>query len=150
MLKTLGDKLDDMLLENQESNEDTFNLSSHLESEINIEYNLQSLMKSDQVYDVDPELIDPDMSDTAFLQKQRLRAETKLIKSRIIYKLDQGHQLSQPEKEYLQEWTKLLKSNSTYNLLNHRDVMVPKHHTESTLKNISAEDMFALNKISNV
>ena len=47
MLKTLGDKLDDMLLENQEMNQDTFSLTDNLSSEITIEYNLKSLMKTD-------------------------------------------------------------------------------------------------------
>ena len=47
ILKTLGDKMDDMLLENQEMNQDTFSLTDNLQSEITIDYNLKSLMKTD-------------------------------------------------------------------------------------------------------
>jgi len=75
-----------MLLENWRENEDMVSLSHHLNSEVKIEYNLQSLMKSDHVYDVDPELIDSGISDERFLVQQRKRAEAKLIKAKIIYK----------------------------------------------------------------
>ena len=75
-----------MLLENWTENEDITSLSHHLKSEVKIEYNLRSLMKSEYVYDVDPELIDSEVSDAVFLVQQRKRAEAKLIKAKIIYK----------------------------------------------------------------
>ena len=59
--------MDDMLLENWTENEDIMSLSHHLNSEVKIDYNLRSLMKSDYVYDVDPELIDTELSDESFL-----------------------------------------------------------------------------------
>ena len=62
-MKTLQDKMDDMLLENWTENEDILSISHHLKSEVKIDYNLKSLMKSDYVYDVDPELIDTELSD---------------------------------------------------------------------------------------
>ena len=80
--------MDDMLLENWAENEDFLSLSHQLSSEVQIEYNLKSLMKSDYIYDVDPELINSEISDAVFLAQQRKRAETKLIKARIIYKQD--------------------------------------------------------------
>jgi len=89
-LKTLSDKIDDMLLQNRDENEDRTSLSHHLGTSVEIKYDLRSLMKSDQVYDIDPELVDAEMSDEAFLTQQRKRAETKLIKTKIIYKMDQG------------------------------------------------------------
>ena len=57
-----------------------------MDTKINLEYNLKSLMKSEFVYDVDPDLQNQNMSDFAYLELQRKRAETKLIKSKIIYK----------------------------------------------------------------
>jgi hypothetical protein len=57
-----------------------------MDTKINLEYNLKSLMKSEFVYDVDPDIQNPNMSDFAYLELQRKRAETKLIKSKIIYK----------------------------------------------------------------
>ena len=86
--------MDDMLLENLYENEDTLSLSHHLDSEVQIEYNLPSLMKSEFVYDVDPELIDPEISNAEYLFRQRRRAETKIVKSKIIYKVHQGVDLS--------------------------------------------------------
>jgi len=77
-----------MLIENHNENTDTLSLSHHLGHEVSVNYNLRSLMKSEYVYDVDPELIDPDVSDEMFLLQQRKRAESKLIKTKIIYKID--------------------------------------------------------------
>jgi len=94
-----------MLLQNHNENTDTLSLSHHLEHEVKVDYNLRSLMKSEHVYDVDPELIDPDMTDEVFLAQQRKRAETKFIKTKIIYKIDQGHNLTENEQKYLAQWT---------------------------------------------
>jgi hypothetical protein len=77
-----------MMLENQIENEDIQSLSHQLKSEVKVNYDLKSLMKSEFVYDVDPDLVDSELSNTQFLREQRKRAETKLIKNKIIYKLD--------------------------------------------------------------
>jgi|TARA_B110001450_G_C17656324_1_gene495407 hypothetical protein len=77
-----------MMLENQIENEDIQSLSHQLKSEVKVNYDLKSLMKSEFVYDVDPDLVDSELSNTQFLRQQRKRAETKLIKNKIIYKLD--------------------------------------------------------------
>jgi hypothetical protein len=63
IMKTLQNKMDDMLLQNKVENEDHISLSHHLDSEVKIDYNLKSLMKSEQVYDIDPELIDSGLKD---------------------------------------------------------------------------------------
>ena len=76
------------MLENQIENEDIQSLSHQLKSEVKVNYDLKSLMKSEFVYDVDPDLVDSELSNTQFLRQQRKRAETKLIKNKIIYKLD--------------------------------------------------------------
>lgn len=76
------------MLENQIENEDIQSLSHQLKSEVKVNYDLKSLMKSEFVYDVDPDLVDSELSNTQFLREQRKRAETKLIKNKIIYKLD--------------------------------------------------------------
>ena len=86
--------MDDMLLENRNENEDITSLSHHLESEVKVNVNMQSLMKSEFINDFDPELIDENINDNTFLNIQRRRAETKLIKSKIIYKLHNDQKLS--------------------------------------------------------
>jgi hypothetical protein len=53
------------------------------------------------VYDVDPELIDKTVTDDEYLERFRRRAEAKLIKSKIIYKINTGSEMSGNEKTYL-------------------------------------------------
>lgn len=67
--------MEDMLIENYEQTEDHLSLSHQFDSEVKVNYNMASLMKSEFIYDVDPELVDPDFSDAQFLQRQRIRAE---------------------------------------------------------------------------
>ena len=45
-----------MLLENHLENDDNLSLSHQMDIKINLEYNIKSLMKSEFVYDVDPDL----------------------------------------------------------------------------------------------
>lgn len=61
-------------------------------------------MRSEFVHDVDPDLVNADVSDSAFLALQRRRAETKLIKAKIIYKQYEGIPLSKNEQQYLESW----------------------------------------------
>jgi len=129
VLKTLEDKVDDMLLENHIENEDIISLSHQVESEVKVEYNLKSLMKSEFVYDVDPDLVNADISDQAFLSLQRKRAETKLIKAKIIYKVSEGKPLTTAEKKYLNQWAQDIESNRQVNLLTVRDSMLPKMYS---------------------
>lgn len=97
IMRSFQEKIDDMLLQNKLENEDTLSLSHQLESEVKIKYNLKSLMKSEFVNDIDPDVINADLTDAEYLHLARRRAETKFIKSKIIYKLDQGHTLTKNE-----------------------------------------------------
>lgn len=150
ILKTLQDKLDDMLMQNRNENEDFTSLSHHVNSEVKVQYDLKSLMKSDTVYDVDPELNDADLTDAEFLARQRRRAETKLIKSRIIYRMHHDLPLSSAEDRYLQQWLSALTESTEINILNHRDSMLQQHFTQSSINDLRAEDVYTLNRIPNV
>lgn len=127
MLKTFENKIEDMLIENYRENEDFISLSHQLKSEVKIEYDLKSLMKSEKISDVDPELVNDDISDALFLTNQRRRAEAKLIKNKIIYKQDQGIELSSLEKKYVEQW---ISDVNKSNIMNVRDAMVPKSHSK--------------------
>ena len=116
-----------MLIENYRENEDFISLSHQLKSEVKIEYDLKSLMKSEKISDVDPELVNDDISDSLFLTNQRRRAEAKLIKNKIIYKQDQGIELSSLEKKYVEQW---ISDVNKSNIMNVRDAMVPKSHSK--------------------
>jgi hypothetical protein len=87
VLKTFQTKIEDMLIENFRENEDFISLSHQLNSEVKVSYDLKSLMKSEKINDVDPELVNDEISDAIFLYNQRRRAEAKLIKSKILYKI---------------------------------------------------------------
>jgi hypothetical protein len=52
-----------MLLQNRDENEDTTSLSHQLETEVKVNYHLNSLMKSEFLNDIDPDLDNQDISD---------------------------------------------------------------------------------------
>jgi hypothetical protein len=54
----LWDKIEKVLLEERIKNEDLTNLSSMLKQSVTIDYDMKSLVKSEFVYDVEPDLID--------------------------------------------------------------------------------------------
>merc|ERR1712166_1728419 len=77
--------------------------------------------------------------------------ETKLIKNKIIYKLDQDKELSANEKKYLKKWVEHLKKDENCNIQNARDAMVPASFTNLNIGDaLSAEDIFTVNQIPNV
>lgn len=79
-----------MLLENEIENEDLHDISHSLRTNVRIDYDLKSLIKSEFVFDIEPELIDESVSNEQYLDISRRRAEAKLIKTKIVYKLHQG------------------------------------------------------------
>jgi len=84
-----------MLIENDKENEDNFNLGKTMTNRIRIDYNMKSLIRSEFIQDVDPDVANQTMTDEQFLSKQRRRAEQKLIKSKIIYKTHNSVPLSE-------------------------------------------------------
>ena len=151
LMKSLQDKIDDMLLENREENEDSIGLMNHFDTTIDINYNVNSLIKSQHVYDVDPDIESMDLSDEAFLNLQRRRAETKFIKSKIILKQHRGDALSAAEQKYLKQWVSEIENGRNVNLTNLRDTMLPRNHSSMTVGDgMSAEDLFAFNQVPNV
>lgn len=112
-------------------NEDLLDISSSLKSHVNVKYDLKSLLKSEFVYDIDPELTDVTLSHDEYLDAFRRRAESKIIKMKIIYKLHNSEELSANEKQYMKRWVSDIKSGR--NLLNLRDSMVPSTASKLTL-----------------
>ena len=62
--ETMQDKIDRMLLENELENEDITSLTHALRANAKVDYNLKSLIKSEFVYDIEPELIDESLNDS--------------------------------------------------------------------------------------
>ena len=48
-----------------------------------------------------------------------------MIKTKIIYKLNQEQELTPSEKKYLQKWVDYVQNNENCNILNHRDALLP-------------------------
>lgn len=90
----LQDKIDRVLLEYEMKNEDLYNLSTALPTSVNIQYDVKSLIKSEFVYEMEPELMDKGLTDEEYLMISRRRAESKLIKMKIIYKMNKSEELS--------------------------------------------------------
>ncbi len=102
--------MDKILLDIEIKNEDLMDLSSSMPSNVNVTYDMKSLIKSEFVYDVDPDLENSGLTGEEFLELTRRRSETKLIKLKIIYKLyNTDHQLTGNEKNYLTAWIKSIK-----------------------------------------
>lgn len=76
-----------MLLQNELENEDLTSLSHSINSNVNVNYDLKTLAKTEYLYDVEPELLDKTLSAEEFLDIKRRQAESKFIKTSIIYKL---------------------------------------------------------------
>jgi len=85
--EALQEKIENILMAEENRNDDINDLSAALKTSVNVKYDMRTLVKSENVYDIEPELIDQTVSDEDYLDLFRRRAEAKLIKSKIIYKL---------------------------------------------------------------
>lgn len=61
--KQIWERIEEMLIQNDRENEDNFNLSKAQTNHVNVEYDMKSLVKSEFVQDVDPDLADQSMTD---------------------------------------------------------------------------------------
>ena len=149
--EALNKKVEDLLLQEEYRNEDLMDVSSSLRSHIDVKYDLKTLVKSEFVYDMEPELEDPTLTSEQYLEQYRRRAESRLIKSKIILKLWQAGgaraDLTVNERLYLKKWVDDLQ---TRNLLTLRDSMVPQEVTRLTIGDMEATSIYALNSISRV
>ena len=82
--------------------EDHINLSHSLRNSLKVSIDHETLKLSQDRSST--RLSDEGVSDDQFLDLQRRRAETLLIKSKIVYKLHQDKQLSTAESNYLYQW----------------------------------------------
>ena len=89
-----------------------------------------------------------DLSDEAYLAKQRCRAETNFIKARIAYKVRNSIKLSPMELEYAQMWGE--EANNLKSVLSSADVMVPPTPSQIKLKTLTPDDVYVLNCIPKV
>lgn len=90
---------------------------------------------------------DTNLNADRFLSYKRKQGETNLIKSAILNKLSKGEKLSPKQQMYLDQWK--AKLNSPQNEGND-DLMLPYHHSNFTLDDISKDDLYKLNSLQSV
>jgi hypothetical protein len=81
------------------------------------------------------------------LARERCLAESRLIKSKIIYKLHQDIDLSPAEEKYRKAWNQEMKESSA-GLLD--ECLVPAKPSSLKIEDLSAEDINALNSLPRV
>jgi hypothetical protein len=103
-MAVLNKKLEDCLLNYKNTMEDKFNLSKALDNtlEVTIDVSAFTPVKNRSQTGLSP--VELEMAAEIFLDKQRCRAETNLIKARIIYKNHSDVPLSENEKKYMSAW----------------------------------------------
>jgi len=140
------------LLAEEMQNQDFLDLSSAgLKTEVNVHYDMRTLVKSEFIYDIDPDLsAEVDLTAEEYLAISRRRAEAKFIKSKIIYKVNEGQSLTANEKAYLKQWVSDIKNNKDRNIMNLRDSMLPDTPSKLTIGDVDSKSLYALNSISRV
>jgi len=78
--------------------------------------------------------------------RERCVAESRMIKSKLIYKLDHELDLTPLEKEYLRRWRREMERNTT--LID--DCFVPSTPSSLKIENLSKEDIARFNKLPKV
>ena len=96
----LQETLDQALLANEDGNDDNFNLSKALDNYTQVNIDLKSL----GVLDSQARKGGESISDADFLNRERCLAESRLIKSKIIYKLHADLELTAAEQKYRTAW----------------------------------------------
>jgi hypothetical protein len=141
----LLEQLENALVNYRRGNEDFFNLSKSLDNYLDVSVDVKALgVLSDHVK-IDP--IKGSLSDAEFLAKEKVLAETALIKSSIIYKCHNGLPLSANEKRYAKAWMQRAKDSKT---LVTNDVMIPAAPSAIRMDTLKPEDFYALNNITGV
>jgi len=119
----LNKKLEDCLINYKNSIEDKFNLSKALDNHLEVTIDVNSFTSVKKRNQTGLSATDLEIAPEVFLQKQRCRAESNLIKARIVYKMHTDLPLSESEKKYMTAWME--KAAETSTLLPNADVLVP-------------------------
>lgn len=137
-----------MILNYEMIDKDHMNLVKALDNELEVNVDLSEISALKPRTQENRLQGDRDMTDAAFLERERCRAEATLVKSRIVYKLYNLFPLSANEKKYLEAWH--AKSQDMSTVMNAADVMVPASPSQLTLGDMDPNDVYALNSIPRV
>lgn len=141
-------QIEDLIMNYKMLNNDAMNLTKALDNDIEVEIDLASLDAMNPGTHQHRTMTERDLSDSAFLSRERCRAETNLIKARIVHKLYSLEPLSDNEKRYLEIWHSL--SQDLRCVLGSADPMLPSRPTSLKISNLLPEDLYALNSVPKV
>lgn len=100
----LNKELEDLVINYKRSIDQEFNLSQALENTVDVTIDTDALSTVADRNNHGLRPVDLEMSADLFLDKQRCRAETNLIKARLTYKVYSDCELTKQEKKYLDAW----------------------------------------------
>jgi len=134
--KSKQEILDNLLLSKEFHENSNINIGTHVIKNYDLNYDMNTLIRDENDYNVDPDLYAADITDHQYLNKQRRLAESNLIKTKIITKLHHDEPLSESEKKYLKAWRSKIGAS-----------MIPKSSTKMTLGNLSDKDSNIFNSL---
>lgn len=136
--------LDNLLLTEDSKKYSGLNVGTHVFKKKDIHYRFETLIRDENNYNRDTEVYSADISDAHFLDIQRRRAETNLIKTKIISKLHENKPLTENEKKYIKLWNEKLNTSRFSDLNNW---MVPNNHSELKIKDLNQADKQSINNV---
>jgi hypothetical protein len=130
-------------MKHEKENEDELNLSRALKSHVKVHVDVQSLGVLDQRTSVKQ---NKSISDEDFLARERCLAESRLIKTKIAYKLYEDLPLSSAEKNYLDAWRSAMGKEATVAT----DCLVPEKPTMLSVADMKQKDFETFNSVPRV
>lgn len=142
-IPALERELEEILQKQEKENEDVINLSQALKSTVKVNIDVQSLGVLDQRTSVKQ---NESISDEAFLAHERCLAESRLIKTKLAYKLYEDLPLSKAETKYLDAWRTEMSKDATVAT----DCLLPAKPTSLSVVDMSQNDFNTLNSVPRV
>ena len=128
--------LDNALLQQEFSEQSNLNIGTHVFKTYDIKYDISTLLRDENDYDIDETVFDDSINDQLYLNQQRCRAEANLIKTTILNKLHHDISLTKAECDYLKVWKENIGSN-----------FCPKDPSNLKLSDLDSDDISKLNSL---
>lgn len=117
------------MLKREREDDDFVGLSSSIYKYLSVDIDIKSLGVLDQMTSYKQ---NSSISDADYLHNDRCLAESRLIKTKIMYKLHEGINLTENESKYLQAWRNEMCKNQTLV----KDCLVPKQPTSLNISDL--------------
>lgn len=139
-VEEMSSELEGILIKNERENEDLQNLSKALGQYVHVTVDIPSLGVLDRSLS---QVTNTSISDQDYLHQARCEAESTLIKSKILYKLDKDLKLTMSETKYLAAWKEAMSDSKTLV----EGCLVPRHPSSLSIRDLCAQDIARLNQV---